>query len=137
MSLGNLTSRTHQAEEAPVCHHPFDSFRNRVQHTTYILTAYLRTPATTGTLEPSNLRVKPVVFHEGWMGVEDYGGSRLTRKFFHNWFQSYSIEFTTGSANKTATIFFNNTETQRGGLMHVDGATVVKMDDLRLKRVTD
>ena len=106
-------------------------------NTKYILTAYLRTPATTGTLEPSNLRVKPVVFHEGWMGVEDYGGSRLTRKFFHNWFQSYSIEFTTGSANKTATIFFNNTETQRGGLMHVDGVTVVKMDDLRLGRIPD
>ncbi len=106
-------------------------------NTKYILTAYLRTPATTGTLEPSNLRVKPVVFHEGWMGVEDYGGSRLTRKFFHNWFQSYSIEFTTGSANKTATIFFNNTETQRGGLMHVDGVTVVKMDDFRLGHNTD
>lgn len=103
-------------------------------NTKYLLTAYLRTPATTGTLEPSNLRVKPVVFHEGWMGVEAYGGSKLTRKVFHNWFQSYSIEFTTGRANKTATIFFNNTETQRGGLMHVDGVTVVKMDDLRLRR---
>ncbi|MGB4709481.1 MAG: family 16 glycosylhydrolase [Fuerstiella sp.] len=105
--------------------------------TKYILTAYLRTPATTGTLEPSNLRVKPVVFHEGWMGVEDYGGSRLTRKFFHNWFQSYSIEFTTGRDDKTATIFFNNSETQRGGLMHVDEVTVVKMNDLRLGSVPD
>ncbi|QDV22519.1 family 16 glycosylhydrolase [Aureliella helgolandensis] len=97
----------------------------------YILTAYLRTPGTTGTLEPSNLRIKPVVFHEGWFGVEDYGGSRLTRKLFHNWFQSYSIEFTTGSSDRTATIFFNNTESQRGGLMHVDGVTVVKVQDLR------
>lgn len=106
-------------------------------NTKYILTAYLRTPATTGTLEPSNLRVKPLVFHEGWMGVEDYGGSRLTRKLFHNWFQSYSIEFTSGHDSRTATIFFNNTETQRGGLMQVDGVTVVKMDDLRLGRVPE
>ena len=40
-------------------------------------------------------------------------------------------------SSKTATIFFNNTETQRGGLMHVDGVTVVKMDDLRVGRVPD
>ena len=51
-------------------------------NTKYILTAYLRTPATTGTLEPSNLRVKPVVFHEGWMGVEDYGGFQAHPQVF-------------------------------------------------------
>ncbi|MGB7328251.1 MAG: family 16 glycosylhydrolase [Rubripirellula sp.] len=100
-------------------------------NTKYILTAYLRTPATTGTLEPANLRVQPVVFHDGWMGVKDYGSSKITRKFFHNWFQSYSIEFTTGSDNETATVFFNNSESQRGGLMHVDEVSVVKVTDLR------
>ena len=100
-------------------------------NTRYLLTAYLRTPATTGTLEPSNLRVKPLIFHEGWMGVENYGGTRPTRKLFHNWFQSYSIEFITGVSDTTATVFFNNTETNRGGLLHVDTVTIVKLEDLR------
>ncbi|WP_442511852.1 family 16 glycosylhydrolase [Novipirellula sp. SH528] len=100
-------------------------------NTHYLLTAHLRTPATSGTLEPSNLRTKPLVFHEGWMGVEDYGGGRLIRKVFHNWFQSYSIKFTTGENDTTATIFFNNTETQRGGLFHVDTVSVVELKDLR------
>ncbi|MCO8124557.1 family 16 glycosylhydrolase [Stieleria sp. TO1_6] len=100
-------------------------------NTKYLLTAYLRTPATTGTLEPSNLRGTPLVFHKGWMGVENYGGSRLTRKLYHNWFQSYSIEFTTGANDTSATVFFNNTETNRGGLLQVDGVSVVKLKDLR------
>lgn len=100
--------------------------------TTYLLAAHLRTPGTTGTLEPANLRQPPLVFQEGWMGVADYGGERKVRKVFHNWFQSYSIEFTTGKTNTTAQIFFNNTETQRGGLLHVDEVSVKEMVDMRV-----
>ncbi len=90
--------------------------------TSYILSAHLRVPGTTGTYEPVDQRPNPAVWEAGWFGVEGYGGEAREVKVFRNQFQSYSIEFTTGKNAKEALIYFTNRKS--GWMLHVDSVKV-------------
>jgi hypothetical protein len=67
-------------------------------NTTYILSAWGKSLGTNNT----------TVFHDGWIGVKNYGGEFRTASLFKNKWHRRSLQFRTGATAKTATIFFTN-----------------------------
>lgn len=95
-------------------------------NTRYMLTAFMRMPSTTATVQPP---VNTKIFHNGYYGVKNFNGNqKIEKKIFLNHFHGYSIEFKTGTTNTEATIFFDNKTS--GNPMHIDEISLVEMKNL-------
>lgn len=67
-------------------------------NTTYILSAYLKSPGT-------NMKN---IWHNGWIGVKGWGGKEINKKGFHNKYHYHSLQFTTGDNVNEITVYARN-----------------------------